>query len=363
MKHIPLEPQPTDLFYDEIIEALKAGGVIAFPTDTVYGLGVDAYNAEAAKKMRACKRREEGKPLALFLDRRDRIKDFAFVKNRKIIEFFMPGPLTIVFWAKQASPAQAADKSIGIRIPQVPWILELIRRYGRPLAVTSANLSDEEPIASPQHIAEAIPAIDLVVDGGPRSSLPSTVLDLRSHFPTILRKGKISFLEIEKAINRLVKLGPVATFNVLFVCTGNSCRSPMAQGVLRGLVSDPRLVIDSCGTAAGVGGHATEHAQQVVKMFGWDISSHHTKPLAKDLINQADLILCMEFKHFEKVLELGSSAAIKTFLLKEYKRGQVMNNEVPDPIGQDLKAYQNTAKVMLPSLKVLQRELEIRLDP
>lgn len=363
MKRLTIELQQTEQFYQEIIEILRQGGVIAIPTDTVYGLAIDADNAAAAKKLVACKRRAEDKPLALFLDRRDRIKDFAFVKNRKIIEFFMPGPLTIVFWAKPGSPAQAADKSIGIRIPQVPWILELVRRYGKPLAVTSANLADDEPIVSPQHIAEAMPAIDLIVDGGPRVGLPSTVLDLRSNFPTILRKGKISFLEIEKAINRLIKLGPTATFNVLFVCTGNSCRSSMAQGILRGFISDPRLVIDSCGTAAGVGDHATEHAQQVVKMFGWDISSHRTKPLAKDLINQADLILCMEFKHFEKVLELGPSAAIKTFLLKEYKRGQVMNNEVPDPIGQDLKAYQNTAKAMLPSLKVLQRELEIRLDP
>ncbi len=363
MKKITLEHQPSDSFYQEIIDVLNHGGVIAFPTDTVYGLGVDATNRDAIDKIYRIKRRGEKKPLSLFLDRRDRIKDFAFVKNRKVIEFLLPGPLTVVYWAKESCPIKTPDRSIGIRIPQVPWLLEIIKRYGKPLATTSANLSDEEPIASPLKIAEIFFDLDLLIDGGPKHGLPSTVLDLRSNFPTVLRKGKISFLEIEKAISRLVKLGSEATFNILFVCTGNSCRSPMAQGILRGLVSDPRVIIESCGISATENGTAADYAQQVVKMFGWDISSHRTKPLTKDLVNQSDLILCMELKHFERVLELVPGAALKTFLLKEYKRGPVIKNQVPDPIGKDLKAYQESAKVMFPSLKVLQRELEIRLDP
>lgn len=363
MKSLTLPPQQDANFYRQIVDILEQGGVIAFPTDTIYGLGVDACNSKAIRKIYEIKNRKAEKPLTLFVGRRDRIKDFAFVKFHKIIDSFMPGPLAIVLWAKENAPALSTDQSIGIRIPQTPWLQELIVQYGRPLATSSANLSEAEPLVSPEAIVKAMPGIDLIIDDGPRESPPSTLLDLRSNYITVLRKGKIPILEMEKTVNRILKLGPTTTFNILLVCTGNSCRSPMAQALLRLSVPDPRIIIDSCGTAAPVGRSATDFAQQVVKNLGTDLSSHKTKPITRALINQSDLVLCMELRHFETVIELLPAAATRTFLFKEYKRGQVMNNEVLDPIGQDLQTYELCAKSMLPSLKVLVREMEKRLDP
>uniref|UniRef100_A0A7C4XKR2 L-threonylcarbamoyladenylate synthase n=1 Tax=candidate division WOR-3 bacterium TaxID=2052148 RepID=A0A7C4XKR2_UNCW3 len=341
-------------FYTQIIDILKKGGIVALPTDTIYGLAVDGTNQKAIKKLSVLKRREN-KPYTLFVAKK-RIPDYALIKKKKLIDYFLPGPITIILKKNPELPIAWGLEKIGIRIPQTEFIIKLLNNYEIPLIVTSANLSNEPPLTSAQEIAEKFPEIDLIIDGGRIDGPPSTVLDLTTTPPTILRKGKIPILEIEKIYGRPILLDDSLKFNLLFVCTGNTCRSPMAAGIIKTMVRDEYLNVSTAGTAAIDGLPASPNTQIVVKKFGGSIEDHRTKCLNKELIAEADLILVMEYKHYETVLELVPEAVAKTFLLKEYKR-RIKYNEITDPAGKDIQVYEDTALEMYPSLKLVARDI------
>jgi protein-tyrosine-phosphatase len=201
--------------------------------------------------------------------------------------------------------------------------------------------------------------VSFVVDGGLLYSAPSTVLDLTSTPPLIMRKGAIAILAIEKVYGRRVMLSASLKFNVLFICSGNTCRSPMAAGIFSTLISRKYCEIRSAGTAAMSGLQAAHYARQVVREYGGSIDHHRTRYLDRDLVEWADLILVMEYRHYETVLEIDSDAVVKTFLLREYRR-KTKHTEVPDPIGRDLAAYQRAAMRMYPTLKRLAKDIEAR---
>ena len=139
--------------------------------------------------------------------------------------------------------------------------------------------------------------------------------------------------------------------SILLVCTGNSCRSPMAAGFLREMLKGKKEIrIDSCGTIFSSFSGPTPQAIKIMKEYGIDILSHKTKFLSKDLIDEADLILVMERKHRERVQELNPEAKNKTFLLKEFAPDKE-NLEIRDPIGLSDEVYREIAKEIKEALK------------
>jgi tRNA threonylcarbamoyl adenosine modification protein (Sua5/YciO/YrdC/YwlC family) len=347
----------TPEFFNSIIELLKKGRVIAIPTDTIYGFAVDGTKSDTVKKLINIKGRGE-KPFTFFMSRNN-IKKYAVITKKKIFNYFIPGSITIILNKRKGSRLPFASEKIGVRIPQTDFIIKLLSLYANPLAVTSANLSGQEPLDSAVEIAEHFTGIDLVIDGGRLSSRPSTVLDLTTTPPTLLRKGKIPILEIEKIYGKRIRLDSSLKFNVLFVCSANTCRSPMAEGIFKTLISDKYCEIRSAGTLPMSGMPAAQFSIDVVKEYSGSIVQHQTKMITKDYIEWADLILVMAFRHYDAVLEISPDAAIKTFLLKEYKR-RVKFNEVPDPVGKGIDIYRQTAKEMLPSLKIIARNIKKR---
>jgi len=350
-------------FYKQIIDCFERGGIVAIPTDTVYGFAVDATNSQAIERLNNLKRRE-GRPYTIFVSK-NRFEDFSVVVKKKIIDYFVPGPITIILKRNTVGLSSVmpvgnlvVDK-IGLRIPQNDFTLKLLNLYSKPLAVTSANLSGAAPLNNAYEIAEKFLDIDLVVDGGVTPGVPSTVLDLSTTPPTVKRKGLIPILEIEKVYGRNVLLDASLKFNLLFVCTGNTCRSPMALGIFRTLIDEGFVDIRSTGTSVIDGMPAAASAQKVVEEYGGSIVEHQTKSLDRELIDWADLILVMEYKHYETILEMRPNAVAKTFLLKEYKR-RVQYNEVTDPVGKDIEVYRQSAMEMLPSLKLVARDIEKR---
>ena len=340
-----------------IVQTLEKGGVIAIPTDTIYGLAVDATDECAVKRLFKIKKRAD-KLFTVFMPKSE-IDKFAVITKRKIIDFFMPGRLTAILKQKPGERLPYISEKIGIRIPQHNFVLELLGAYRRPLAVTSANISGEPPLTSPYDIIEHFTEASMVIDDGALFSAPSTVLDLTLTPPLIMRKGAIPILAIEKVYGRRIVLKGSLKFNVLFVCSGNTCRSPMAAGIFKTLVNQRYCEVQSAGTIAIGGLQAAHYAKQVVKEYGGSIDRHRTSSVDRELVDWADLILVMEYKHYEAILEINPDAVVKTFLLREYRR-KTKYTEVPDPVGRDLAAYQEAAMKMYPTLKRVARDIEGR---
>jgi len=349
--------EDTEEFYSRLIDNLKKGWIIALPTDTVYGFAVDGTNTRALEKLAKIKEREE-KPFAFFISR-NRIEDYVYIAKRKIIEYFVPGPITVILRRKMEKSLPVKNDMIGIRIPQVDFIIKLLSKYDNPLAVTSANRSGELTLHSALDIAEQFPEVDIVIDGGKLVSEPSTVIDLAITPPVIKRKGAVPILEIEKVYGHNVMLEHPLKFNVLFVCSGNTCRSPMAQGLLKTMVDEDYCVVKSAGTLPMNGLPPSENSVQVVEEYDGSIRGHLSQTLNKELISWADLILVMGYKHFQYIIDNQPDAVVKTSLLKEYKR-KVKYNEISDPVGQDIDAYRKTAESMLPSIKLIARDIKRR---
>ena len=354
-----IDIKDTEDFYTQLTGCLKRGRIIAIPTDTVYGFAVDGTNPQALAKLTKIKDRQE-KPFAFFISRNN-LDSYAHVTKRKIVECFVPGPMTIILRRKMDKSLPLETKKIGIRIPQVDFIIKLLSKYDNPLAVTSANRSGELTLRSALDINEQFPGVDLVVDGGKLVSAPSTVIDLATTPPVVMRKGAIPILEIERVYGLNILLARPLTFNVLFVCSGNTCRSPMAEGILRTMVDEDYCQVRSAGTLPMNGLPPSENSVQVVKEYGGSIDEHLSQPLTKELIDWADLILVMGYKHFQHLIDMQSEAVSKTSLLKEYKR-KVKYNEISDPVGQDIDAYRETAENMLPSLKLIARDIKRRFE-
>lgn len=177
---------------------ISAGGVIAFRTDTFYGLGADPFNSAAVDRIRELKGREENKPILLLLadvsvvDRliASRSKAFDEVANR-----FWPGPLTIVGPAVADLPSglTAGTGTVGVRVPADSDVRELLRLCGGVLTATSANPAGREPARSAKEVRDYFGAgVDLVIDSGEVTATePSTVLDVTTSPPHIIREGAI----------------------------------------------------------------------------------------------------------------------------------------------------------------------------
>ena len=134
-------------------------------------------------------------------------------------------------------------------------------------------------------------------------------------------------------------------FLILFVCTGNTCRSPMAEGALRSLLEKThagKVEVASAGTAAAAGFPATMYAIEAAKIWDVDISGHHSRPLTSALIDKADLILAMTSDHYREIVRMKKDAAGKTFLLKNFPEPGENGEPVVDPIGQSLDRYNET---------------------
>lgn len=188
-----------------IAQVLKKPGVIAYPTDTFYGLGAGCFLLPEVKRIYQIKKRKERKPIPLIIADAEDVKRIAVEIPSlfwSISEEFWPGPLTFVLKASAALPPELLGHSqtIGVRLPSLSWLRELVRQASFPLTATSANISGEKEIRHPEKIIAVFrDEVDLIVDGGTTpGNQPSTVLDVTSEKPRILREGIIPAIRLRK---------------------------------------------------------------------------------------------------------------------------------------------------------------------
>ncbi|WP_027714079.1 L-threonylcarbamoyladenylate synthase [Desulfuromonas sp. TF] len=188
----PENPQPR--LIHRVVESLKQGGVIAYPTDTTYGIGCDIFNKKGVKKIYQIKHRDPRKPFSFICADLSDVANYAQVSNFafKTMKRNLPGPYTFVLEATRMVPdlLTTRQKTVGIRIPDNPIALAIVRELGHPLVTTSANVSGEETFNDPSLIDESMGRmLDMVVDGGILLGDPSTVVSLIDDKAEVLRQG------------------------------------------------------------------------------------------------------------------------------------------------------------------------------
>lgn len=185
-------PQPR--LVTQVVECLKRGGVIVYPTDTTYGLGCDIYNRKGIKKIYQIKQRDARKPFSFICNDLAEVANYAQVSNFafKIMKRHFPGKYTFVLEATRVVPEAliTKQKTVGIRIPDNPIVQAIVNELGHPLVTTSANLSGEETPQDPEEInREMGRMVDMVVDGGILMADGSSVISLLDDHTEILRQG------------------------------------------------------------------------------------------------------------------------------------------------------------------------------
>jgi L-threonylcarbamoyladenylate synthase len=185
------------------VEVLQADGVVLYPTDTLYGLGVDAMSNDAVDRVYAIKGRDEHKPIHAIASSLEMVERYAIVEGvgRALAQQYWPGALSVIFKKRDevVGGIACAIDTIGFRVPDNQFCLELGRAFGAPITTTSANRAGAEPERSAEAIlaqlGEAVSLIDLVIDGGELPfSIASTLVDVSQGKIKVLREGKVIVL-------------------------------------------------------------------------------------------------------------------------------------------------------------------------
>jgi len=338
---------------EEGAKALRKGKLVGFPTETVYGVAALATHGEAMERLRELKSRP-ARPFSVHLGRPKDAR--RYVRNlpdaaERLIRRAWPGPVTLLV----STAGQLADgrlrrrkglherlcyrNTIGLRCPDEPVAAAMLSRIALPVVAPSANLAGGPSPRSAEDVAAELDGrIDLLLDAGPtRHGADSTIVRYTAKGWRVVREGVLD----AEAVGRMTRR------TILFVCTGNTCRSPMAEGIARKALAD-RLgcsvrKLEECGYVVrsaglfGGGGGAASDAVAAARAFGADISRHRSRPLTNELIRQADLVFCMTGSHVADVLRMAPDA-------QEKVRRMDPRRDVADPIGGGPSAYRRAAK-------------------
>jgi len=339
---------------EEAAQVVDAGGLVAFPTETVYGIAC-RVEAKSLAKLDNLKGRGTDKYYTLHLSKPADVEKYVpavGLRAKKLIKNAWPGPLTIVFeltesdikkqkknLKKEVFERLYKDNTIGIRCPDNAIAAMLLQTTKEPAVAPSANKTGQPPATDAEQVlAQFSGQLDLLLDGGPcKYKKSSTVVKIGKKGLEILREGVYS----------KEKLEAMSKVKFLFVCTGNTCRSPMAEGMFRKFLAEKLQCkvdqLDKIGykvSSAGVmnmaGSPASTEAVAACAAKGIDIKAHKSKTLTRQLVEESDFIFAMTRMHCERAAAIEPGAADKCILLGG-------DREVPDPIGQPQEFFKDCA--------------------
>lgn len=348
----------------EAARLLEEGGLVGFATETVYGIAAVATNARTMERLRDLKSRPK-RPFSVHVGSSADVKRYVKIvpsAANRLIHHGWPGPVTLLLpmGGKLADAnlerrglynVLGDDDKIGLRCPDEPVAAAMLSAVRDPVVAPSANLAGEPSPRRPEDVLQSLDGkIDLLIDSGPtRYGKDSTIVMFDRPDAddwTIVRKGVLD----ERAIRRLTRL------RVLFICSGNTCRSPLAAGLARKLIAQRMGVsvgelrkhgveIGSAGIFGG-GSKATPEAVLAAHQLGADISRHRSRRATAELIRQSDLVLCMTEMH---VLEAQRQAPDAADMICRLDSA----GDIADPIGGGPGVYRKTADRLERILKEL----------
>ena len=334
---------------------LKAGRLVIMPTETVYGVAAMASDSSALAALKALPRphnmpRPTDQPFSWHAPGRDAvIRALGISKplHVRILEKLTPGPVRLLVPVGDARDAAAklgvaagaidADGEFGVRVPDCPVAREVLAECGGTVVaerISAFGLGDGRSLPEDVETKSAELGITSVLDDGPtRLGKPATTIRLNEDGTyDVLTEDTLEARYIKRKLER----------HVLFVCTGNTCRSPMAEAIARQMIgstgrTDVPTFVSSAGAATRDGLAISAEARQVLRDMGIDAGAHRSHELTPEMIDLSDIIFAMTREHAELVLEMAPSAKAKVKTLDS------TGKDIPDPIGRPVQVYRETA--------------------
>jgi len=339
---------------------LRREGVVLLPTETVWGLAADASSVAAVHRLWQARGSGSGgerrTPLAWHAPSTRRVLELLAPLapvHRRLIEKLTPGP--VMFAAALAAEKLAAvrdalgvppgvlddGRELLVRVSSHPVASAIIERCGKPVVVAGvpgkAQARTAEEAMALLEKSGGASSIDLVVSDGPAP------MGKQSTLIRLAPDGSYAVVRVGAVEERLVRKQLART--MLFVCTGNTCRSPMAAAIARELLARRQgaaggltTTVRSAGTWASPGASATPEAALAVEKLGMKMPAHSSSPLTREMINESDVIFAMSASHAQAVRDMEPGAAERTFTLDPG------GAEIPDPLGQSQAVYDATAR-------------------
>ncbi len=354
----------------EAAALLDTGGLVAFPTETVYGIAC-RVRFDSLAKLDNLKGRNPRKYYTLHIGQKSDVNKYVptlGLRTEKLVNNAWPGPLTIVFELDQKNIDKQQknlereffenlykNNSIGIRCPDNPIATMLLKATNNPVVAPSANTAGQpSAIDAKQVFAQLSGQIELLLDAGPCKYKESS---------TVVKIGKLGIEILRPGVYSQAQLDSMSAVKFLFVCTGNTCRSPMAEGMFRKYLAEKlQCKVDqlnkigykvcSAGVMDVTGVPASAEAIAACAVKGIDIKAHRNKGLSKELIEESDFIFAMERIHQDRIISLNHEAVNKCCLLAGDKG-------VPDPIGYPQEFYNSCADMIDAAVKERISELVI----
>ena len=351
-------------------ELVDQGNLVAFPTETVYGLAC-RVKADSITELSLVKGRTPEKYYTVHIGLRSDVDKYVprlGLRASKLINNFWPGPLTVVFelnaedlelqrtkFSKDVFELLYKDNSIGLRCPDNAVASILLQLANNPVVAPSANLTGREPAINAEQVIDQLGGkISAVLDTGPcKYQKSSSVVKIGKNGLEVLRRGLYSDLQLHQK----------SVVQILFVCTGNTCRSPIADGLFKKYWAEKigckvdqleqmGYKILSAATLSMAGVSVSDESVVACQKRGVDISEHRSRGISERLIEESDLIFTMGKSHRNIVLGICPEAEEKCFLLAGDK-------DVPDPIGQSQAIYDKCADMIETYIKNIISELVI----